>query len=83
MALTNISKPSTSLTNTAKVTSYETWDSITTTWASETRTWDDMGSLMDNISLDTDPLWSSRSFPWLMVGPWQQIGGMTNIAKPA
>jgi hypothetical protein len=50
MSITNISKPSTSLTNSSKVASYETWDTITTTWAGETRTWDDMGSLIDNIS---------------------------------
>lgn len=37
-------------TNTSKVISYESWDTITTTWDSETRTWDDMGSLIDNIS---------------------------------
>ena len=50
MALTNTSKPTTSLTNTTRVASYETWDTITTTWDSETRTWDEMGSLMDNIT---------------------------------
>ena len=48
MAITNQSKPSTSLTNTTRVASYETWSSNTTTWATETRTWADMASLMDN-----------------------------------
>ena len=53
MTITNTSKPTTSLLNTARISSYETWATITSTWASETRTWDDMGSLMDNISKPT------------------------------
>ena len=50
MALTNVSKPTTSFTNIARVTFAELWSTITTTWASETRTWDDTASLIDNIS---------------------------------
>lgn len=50
MSLTNTSKPTTSLTNTAKVSFAELWSTITTTWASETRTWLDTASLIDNIS---------------------------------
>ncbi len=50
MSITNVSKPSTTLTNTDKVSSGETWASITTTWATETRTWVDMASLIDNLS---------------------------------
>lgn len=83
MALTNVSKPSTTLTNSSKVVSYESWDTITTTWDTETRTWDDMASVMDNTTLNTDNLWSNRSFPWLMALPWQQTGGITNTSKPA
>lgn len=48
MAITNISKPTTTLTNASKVSGSETWASITTTWASETRTWADTYSLMTN-----------------------------------
>lgn len=50
MALTNTSKPTTSLTNTTKVDLAELWSTIPTTWTSETRTWDDCISLIDNIS---------------------------------
>ena len=50
MSIVNTSKPSTSLTNSAKVASYETWDSNPNTWDGETRTWDDCGSLIDNVS---------------------------------
>ena len=48
--ITNTSKPSTSLTNTAKVNLAELWSTITTTFASETRTWLDCVSLIDNVS---------------------------------
>ena len=53
MALTNTSKPTTSLTNTARVSFGETWGTIVTTWASETRTWLETVSLMDNSSKPT------------------------------
>lgn len=82
MALINESKPSTSLANATKVSFAELWSTITTTYATETRTWADCISLMDNISISTNPIWSSRSFPWLMALPWQQTGGVTNVNKP-
>ena len=50
MAITNVSKPSTSITNTAKVSFGETWATITTTWATETRTWLATGSLFTNTT---------------------------------
>ena len=53
MSITNISKPTTSLTNTERIASYETWASITSTWSSESRTWDEMGSLMDGFAKPT------------------------------
>lgn len=56
MALTNTSKPTTSITNTTKVSFAELWSTITTTWASETRTWADMVSLIDNTSKPTTSL---------------------------
>lgn len=50
MPITNVSKPTTSLTNASRVASYETWATIATTWATETRTWADCASLLDNIA---------------------------------
>lgn len=50
MALINQSKPTTSLTNSSKVSFGETWASITTTWATETRTWAALVSLFTNPS---------------------------------
>lgn len=53
MALTNASKPTTTLANTAKAISYESWATIVTTWASETRTWDEMLSNWDGFTRPT------------------------------
>ena len=50
MAITNTAKPTTSITNTTKVSFAELWSTITTTWASETRTWADTASLFDNVA---------------------------------
>lgn len=46
----NTSKPTTSLTNTNRIQSFNTWDFNTSTWDSETRTWDEMVSNMVNNS---------------------------------
>ena len=51
MAITNVSKPTTSLVNPTKVVNYETWDSNTSTWDTETRTWDEMGTIWSNIAV--------------------------------
>jgi len=84
MALTNQSKPATSLTNTTKVSFGELWSTITTTWASETRTWLDTISLMDNVSKGTTGfLWSLTRFPWTESSPWTSEGGISNVSKPA
>lgn len=56
MSITNTSKPTTSITNSSKVQFYETWGSITTTWATETRTWGECASLMDNVSRITSSI---------------------------
>jgi hypothetical protein len=48
MALTNQSKPSTSISNATKVLGGETWDSNPNTWNVETRTWDESGTLWTN-----------------------------------
>lgn len=85
MALVNVLKPTTTFANTDKISGAELWSTITTTWASESRVWLDCVSLFDNISLSlTDPLWSYRSFPWLLDLPWQYTNtGMSNISKPS
>lgn len=49
----NSSKPSASITNTAKVSFAELWSTIDTTWATETRTWAEMASFFDNVSRPT------------------------------
>ena len=49
MSITNISKPSTSLSNKSQPNRGETWGSITTTWATETRTWNQASKLITNI----------------------------------
>lgn len=83
MAITNISRPSTSLVNATRPQQGETWATITTTWASETRTWGDTGQLIDNISRGAIGfLWSVSRFPWTEVTPWLSEGGMTNQVKP-
>lgn len=54
MAITNTSKPSTSLTNvTATPVQYETFDSLTTTFDTETRTFDEMATNWTNSSRPT------------------------------
>lgn len=79
----NTNKPTNNITSTGnKVVPYETWNSNTTTWATETRTWNQMSSKMSNTNINTDPLWSYRSFPWIKTLPWQQTGGIINTNKP-
>jgi hypothetical protein len=53
MSITNTSKPSTTLTNSARPSFAETWATIATTWASETRTWQEVETLIDNTSKPT------------------------------
>ena len=83
MAITNISKPTTSLTNSTKINIGETWASILTTWATETQTWADTNSTIDNITKGaTGFLWSVSRFPWTEATPWLTEGGISNVAKP-
>jgi hypothetical protein len=46
----NQSKPTTVIANSARVSSGETWASITTTWASELRTWEAVSQLLSNTA---------------------------------
>ncbi len=89
MALTNTSKPTTTLANTTKVLNYETWDSNTSTWDTETRTWDEMGTLFDNTARPDDgiSLLLLENGDYLLTEGDEGIllessGGMTNTSKP-
>ena len=72
------------LTNESKTSIGETWDTVATTWATETRTWLAASQLITNTALSaTDPLWSSRTFPWQEALPWQNTNaGIINESKP-
>lgn len=50
MAISNTTKPSSSMANSSKINIGETWDSILSTWATESRIWDDMASIIDNLT---------------------------------
>ena len=50
MSITNVTRPSDSMTNSSKPFHEVTWDSNTTTWDTETRTWDEMASIVTNDS---------------------------------
>ena len=83
MSITNLSKPTTSITNSSKISHEETWDTNTTTWDTETRAWNDMGSKVTNSTLGTSSLWNYRSFPWQLSSPWTNSNsGITNLNKP-
>lgn len=83
MALTNVSKPNTSLTNTTKINIGETWASNPYTWALETRTWADLQSLIDNTTkVFGGQLWATSTLPWQLPTPWIDAGSITNQAKP-
>ena len=73
------------MTNADKVSFAELWSTITTTWDSETRNWDECVSLFHNLAMSlTDPLWSSRTFPWTLTLPWQTTAnGISNVNKPS
>lgn len=83
MSITNVSKPSTTLTNVTKVSFAETWGAITTTWASETRVWFETSSIIENAEFADLFIWSTHTYPWRESLPWQLAGtGITNISKP-
>lgn len=50
MAITNQSKPSTSISNTSKVSFGLTWATDLKTWATELQTWDETISIFDGFS---------------------------------
>lgn len=66
MVLTNVAKPTTTIVNpTDRVVSYETFGTLTTTFATETRTFDEMGTTWSNIA---KPTTSTTSTPVVVTG---------------
>lgn len=78
----------TPVTNTSKVSNYETWATIDTTWATETRTWLDFGSLISNSSfknLGSYTIDELASFSFDQVGGVEftrQFSPIINSSKP-
>jgi hypothetical protein len=82
------------ITNVSKVSSGETWASITTTWATEPRTWLAASQLLDNVSRVSssiinglksfNTLWDDSFADW--DGgfiAWDKSGdSITNTSKP-
>ena len=56
----NTDKPATTLSNSERAQSFETWGSIQTTWATETRTWAGCASLMVNSARQTSSITNSN-----------------------
>lgn len=86
MSITNQSKPTTSFSNSSKVSVGETWASITTTWATETRTWLAASQLFVNQNKATNVgIWSALFYPWLDDEPWilGEPSEITNVSKPS
>lgn len=52
----NTPKPTSSMVNSSRVVSYETWDTNPNTWDSETRTWDECASTMSNTARITSSM---------------------------
>lgn len=83
MNITNQSKPTTSLTNSDKVSFAVTWDTWDTAWEDETRTWDELGSIIENTSRGaTGFFFSNTRFPFSELSPFIIEGGIVNVSKP-
>lgn len=50
MAITNVSRPSSTYTNTVRPTTGLIWNDASMTWNAQTDTWQDTSSLIDNTS---------------------------------
>jgi hypothetical protein len=87
MAITNTSKPTTSVTNTTKSVQYETWDSNTSTWDTETRTWDGMSTIWTNQPSIQFQFLQLESGGYLLIEGLGKLiiasgSNITNISKP-
>lgn len=56
MALTNTSKPTTTLANLTKINIGLVWSANLVQWQNETRTWGDTASVIDNLTKVTSSL---------------------------
>lgn len=50
MAITNVARTSSSLTNNTKINIGETWNTDLNTWNAESRTWNAMASIIGNAT---------------------------------
>ena len=89
MAITNVTKPTTSFTNASRAAGYETWATIDATWATETRSWLDMGTIFSNVAkaVGSEFLLLESGFRLLLETgnkiKLESSGvGITNVAKP-
>lgn len=67
------------ISNTAKVKSYETWDTATTTWDTETRTWDEMASNMSNTTKNPRPAYGWTTIHSITVASSKVSGTQTDF----
>jgi len=59
MAIENVSKPSSSISNATKINIGLTWDADTLQWQNESRTWDATVSVIDNTARVTSSITNS------------------------
>lgn len=85
MAITNTTKPTTTLSNTSKVSTGATWATITTTWDSEPNTWLGVSQLLTNTIRVAEVLWLYWTQTWLVeTRTWNEMGaGISNTDKPS
>lgn len=83
MAITNISKPSSSVSNQSKINIGEVWNTDLNQWQNETRTWNDMASIIGNSTkIYSGFLWVASTLPWQLATPWIDTNKITNISRP-
>lgn len=86
MAITNLSRPASSLSNASKVSIGETWATISSTWASETRTWLAISQLITNTLKARLEYLATQALDYLMTEDSDYlvtgVNRITNIPKP-
>lgn len=63
MAITNVSKPTTSLANQTKINIGLVWSANLLQWQNESRTWADTTSVIDNLNKPTNDIVISTPYP--------------------